>query len=231
MNDNLVHLRDSVALNCWATMATPAKPRLSAIPTPGRVSAIPTPGARSRSSSIVHQSKPAHPPNDDISRALAEAIKANDPSHHRALPLSATSSTSSLSPQSISHSLSSGRRSVAGRPLSAASSSSIKVPERVKTPVSTRPSRPPSRQSDASNRLSRAFEVGDNVRVESLGFEGTLRYLGEIDGKPGLWAGVELGGGFAGKGKNNGSVTGYVFFNDKIIHFFILLQQTVLLVS
>lgn len=50
--------------------------------------------------------------------------------------------------------------------------------------------------------------MGDNVRIESLGFEGILRYLGEIDGKPGMWAGVELSGGFAGKGKNNGSVAG-----------------------
>lgn len=34
--------------------------------------------------------------------------------------------------------------------------------------------------------------------------------MGTIDGKPGLWAGVELSGGFAGKGKNNGSVAGSV---------------------
>lgn len=56
--------------------------------------------------------------------------------------------------------------------------------------------------------MGRSFEVGDNVRIESLGFEGTLRYLGEIDGKTGQWAGVELCGGFAGKGKNDGSVSG-----------------------
>ena len=72
--------------------------------------------------------------------------------------------------------------------------------------------RPPSRQSDvfsrSASRAGRPFDVGDNVRIESLGFEGVLRYFGEIDGKPGMWAGVELGGGFAGKGKNNGSVAG-----------------------
>jgi dynactin complex subunit len=56
--------------------------------------------------------------------------------------------------------------------------------------------------------VGRPFETGDNIRIESLGFEGTLRYLGEIDGKTGQWAGVELGGGFAGKGKNDGSVNG-----------------------
>lgn len=46
------------------------------------------------------------------------------------------------------------------------------------------------------------------MRIESLGFEGTLRFIGEIEGKGGLWAGVELSGGFAGKGKNDGSVGG-----------------------
>ena len=46
------------------------------------------------------------------------------------------------------------------------------------------------------------------MRIESLGFEGVLRFAGPIEGKPGEWAGVELGGGFAGKGKNDGSVNG-----------------------
>ena len=85
----------------------------------------------------------------------------------------------------------------------------------VKTPVtSTRSSsRAASRQSDAYGTAPakpKTFELGDNVRIESLGFEGVLRYIGEIEGKPGQWAGVQLGGGFAGKGKNNGSVGGYV---------------------
>ncbi|RXW17083.1 hypothetical protein EST38_g8770 [Candolleomyces aberdarensis] len=54
--------------------------------------------------------------------------------------------------------------------------------------------------------------VGDNVRIESIGCEGALRFLGEIEGKPGQWAGVELSGGFTGKGKNNGSVGGVQYF-------------------
>jgi dynactin complex subunit len=52
--------------------------------------------------------------------------------------------------------------------------------------------------------------VGDGVRIESLGFEGMLRFVGEIDGKEGLFAGIELSGGFTGKGKNDGSVAGCV---------------------
>ena len=72
--------------------------------------------------------------------------------------------------------------------------------------------RPASRSSDvfarSSSRAGRIFDVGDKVRIESLGFEGTLRFQGEIEGKSGLFAGVELSGGFAGKGKNDGSVSG-----------------------
>jgi dynactin complex subunit len=58
------------------------------------------------------------------------------------------------------------------------------------------------------SRSGRPHEVGDDVRIQSLGFEGVLRFVGEIEGKAGLWAGVELSGGFSGKGKNNGSVNG-----------------------
>ncbi|KAH8828368.1 hypothetical protein DL96DRAFT_1815613 [Flagelloscypha sp. PMI_526] len=69
--------------------------------------------------------------------------------------------------------------------------------------------RPPSR---SSSRASLSFQVGDDVRIESLGYEGRLQYVGEIDGKPGTWAGVELSGGFHGKGKNDGSVNGKQYF-------------------
>jgi CAP-Gly domain-containing linker protein 1 len=52
-------------------------------------------------------------------------------------------------------------------------------------------------------------EVGDHVCIASLGnFEGTVRYIGPIEGKVGSFAGVELDAGFAGKGKNDGSVDG-----------------------
>lgn len=50
--------------------------------------------------------------------------------------------------------------------------------------------------------------IGERVRAGGTGFEGTLRFLGETDFKEGIWAGVELEGGFAGKGKNDGSVAG-----------------------
>ncbi|KAK0199385.1 hypothetical protein DFS33DRAFT_1268680 [Desarmillaria ectypa] len=106
-----------------------------------------------------------------------------------------------------------------GRPPSITSYPNPTVSSRAKTPVSKTPgklgastSRPPSRTAGRPPSSLHAFEEGDKVRIESLGFEGTLRYVGGIEGKGGLWAGVELSGGFAGKGKNDGSVGGKQYF-------------------
>ncbi|KAF8844266.1 hypothetical protein BDN67DRAFT_963002 [Paxillus ammoniavirescens] len=188
---------------------TPGKPRISGIPTPGKISGIPTPG-RFRSASNVYVQPAIVPHAEYASRAFAEAIKANDPAQHRT-SLTRDPSPSSPSPKSTFSALQSGRRSVTGRPSSVASSSN-QAPTRAKTPSA----RPPSRQSDTFargvSRSGRTFDVDDHVRIESLGYEGILRYLGEIDGKPGLWAGVELSGGFSGKGKNDGSVNGRRYF-------------------
>lgn len=164
-------------------MSTPGRPRTSGIPTPGR----PSSGGRLRSfsSSASSQPKPLPIDSNEANKALAEALQSNDPARH---------SSRSVSSQSTSQ-----------RPLSVASSSRPKTPS-TSLAKSTQQRRPPSRQSDVFSRTQRDFCVGDNVRVESLGFEGTLRFLGEIEGKAGLWAGVELGGGFAGLGKNDGSV-------------------------
>lgn len=181
---------------------TPGKPRISGIPTPGKSTGIPTPG-RFRSVSNVNNNTTHDPDVEYASRALVDAIKANDPSQHR------TSLTRSSSPFSSSQSTGtslSGRRSVTGRPSAAS------VPNALHPRAKTPSARPPSRQSDvflrSTSRANRSFDIGESVRIESLGYEGTLKYLGEIDGKPGLWAGVELSGGFAGKGKNDGSVNG-----------------------
>ncbi|KAF8919442.1 hypothetical protein CPB85DRAFT_1276670 [Mucidula mucida] len=175
-----------------------SKPRQSGIPTPGRPSGIP---GRSRSSSSAGHNVPVSQSQQDVdamSKAFADAIRANDPSQHRNSRASDISSASSLSPSTAPFNSST-------RPSSVASSSRPKTPSYA---------RPLSRQSErSSSRASRAFELGDSVRIESLGFEGKLRYIGEIDGKQGLWAGVELGGGFAGKGKNNGTVAGKQYFS------------------
>lgn len=70
-----------------------------------------------------------------------------------------------------------------------------------------RPSRPESRASAAPFKP----QVGDAVRMSNMGSEGVLRFMGETEFKEGVWAGVELGGGFKGKGKNDGSVNGCVW--------------------
>jgi CAP-Gly domain-containing linker protein 1 len=194
---------------------TPSRPRPSTsrigIPTPVKSgSGLPTPG-RSRSSSRAGYQPIRAGPNTDADselmvRAFQQAIRSRDPRDQE---------FQSLTPASAlpSHTT---------RPISAASTSSaVSAPTprsslaRPKTPTQTRQAqvRPQSRQSDVFRASSRTgtnkpFEPGDPVRVESLGFEGTLRYIGTIAGKPGTWAGVELGPGFAGLGKNDGSVDG-----------------------
>ena len=193
---------------------TPGKGRVSAIPTPGK-SNLPTPGLpRPRSTSSAGQRPSIATQDDDYaSRAFADAIRANDPAQHRAPRASDLSFASQLSPSASTSFGQNGTLSLNAsiRPSSSASSSSAVSAGRTPS-AKAAPVRPPSRTADvfarSASRAGRAFDVGDNVRIESLGFEGILKYLGEIDGKPGMWAGVELSGGFAGKGKNNGSVAG-----------------------
>lgn len=77
------------------------------------------------------------------------------------------------------------------------------------TPYGRRPeSRASLAGSMAGGQDKFAPQVGDKVRMQSMGMEGTLRFLGPTQFREGVWAGVELEGGFAGKGKNDGSVEG-----------------------
>lgn len=50
-------------------------------------------------------------------------------------------------------------------------------------------------------------EVGDMVDVPGNMY-GIVKFVGSVDGKKGVFAGVELSEEFAGKGKNNGDVDG-----------------------
>lgn len=68
--------------------------------------------------------------------------------------------------------------------------------------------RPESRLGDGGSASKFAPQVGDKVRMQGMGMEGTLRFLGATQFKEGVWAGVELEGGFKGMGKNDGSVEG-----------------------
>lgn len=210
-----VNLQRLAVMSMYAS--TNQKPRSSGIPTPGRPgTGIPTPGRlRSVSSAGSTIQSSSSTPVDDtafISRTLADAIKANDPAQHRTNTSSYNPAT--LSPSSSSYNYSNGK-SISTRPSSVASS--VSAVSSVNSRVSSSQNNPipansASRQSNvhgrSASRAGRQFEIGDDVRIESLGFEGVLRFVGAIEGKPGEWAGVELGGGFVGKGKNNGSVNG-----------------------
>ncbi|WVQ73438.1 hypothetical protein IAR50_003010 [Cryptococcus sp. DSM 104548] len=74
--------------------------------------------------------------------------------------------------------------------------------------------RPESRASERDPPTSKWVPVvGERVRISSMGYEGTLRFYGATEFKEGVWAGVELEGGFKGKGKNDGNVGGVQYFS------------------
>jgi dynactin complex subunit len=53
----------------------------------------------------------------------------------------------------------------------------------------------------------RDLEVGDTVDVPG-GMHGTIKFIGSVRGKKGLFAGVELSREYAARGKNDGNVDG-----------------------
>jgi len=120
-------------------------------------------------------------------------------------------------PSTPSASRASSRPSMSGRPSFAGSGLpgpgvTPRRPSMASSVSGTTPygRRPESRASAIyeSQRGTWTPQVGENVRIDNQGFEGTLRYLGPVEGKEGIYAGVELSAGFAGRGKNDGSVDG-----------------------
>ncbi|CAO3641093.1 unnamed protein product [Cunninghamella blakesleeana] len=71
--------------------------------------------------------------------------------------------------------------------------------------------------------------IGDRVLIEGKQVYGTLKYIGPIDIKPGVWAGIELDD--SGTGKNNGSVNGVYYFNCPANSGIFVLKSKVILVS
>lgn len=61
------------------------------------------------------------------------------------------------------------------------------------------------------------IDVGDSVDVPG-GMYGSVKFIGSIRGKKGVFAGVELNREFADKGKNNGDVDGYAKQKTRYIH-------------
>ncbi|KAK4054107.1 hypothetical protein OIV83_001132 [Microbotryomycetes sp. JL201] len=116
------------------------------------------------------------------------------------------------------------RQSLAPGQLRPTTPSSLTMP-RPRTPNAFRSSvsgqRPPSRlgatqqqQQQQQSKASNGLDPGDAVTFEVAGqaMQGTLRFIGPVDGKPGQWAGVELDIEWHGKGKNDGSVKGVQYF-------------------
>lgn len=72
------------------------------------------------------------------------------------------------------------------------------------------PSKPPtSRTVNDDRNANQNLEVGDIVDVPGS-MHGTIRFIGEVKGKKGHFAGVELSKEFASRGKNDGDVDGWV---------------------
>lgn len=73
--------------------------------------------------------------------------------------------------------------------------------EDIQTP-NRMPPHTPSRGPDGDD-----LEVGDLVDVPGNMY-GTVKFIGNVQGKKGTFAGVELSEEFASRGKNNGDVDG-----------------------
>ena len=59
------------------------------------------------------------------------------------------------------------------------------------------------------------LDVGDTVDVPG-GMHGIVKFIGEVQGKKGIFAGVELNKEWAARGKNNGDVDGVRYFTTSI---------------
>lgn len=64
-------------------------------------------------------------------------------------------------------------------------------------------------RAGASAPVGDDVTLGDTVDVPGNMY-GTIRFIGTVQGKKGIFAGVELHPEFASRGKNSGDVDGYV---------------------
>ncbi|KAK6907893.1 hypothetical protein I203_101894 [Kwoniella mangroviensis CBS 8507] len=217
------------------TLSTPSR---SSTSSPG--AGIPTPTTRRPRSSLGPGHIPTPSTSDDaMDRALQEALKVRPPSSLRKKVSEDPSSPSLLGVSSSGLAaprtpgvrpktplglgmpntpLASRSVSRTGRPSLSASTTNPFTPRRTSMASSTTSNtpfarRPESRASNAHDTSKWVPVVGEKVRINSMGYEGILKYLGATQFKEGVWAGVELEGGFAGKGKNDGTVEGVSYFS------------------
>ena len=70
------------------------------------------------------------------------------------------------------------------------------------------PTTPAAKRTVSGDTVGNAnLEVGDTVDVPG-GMHGVVKFIGEVRGKKGIFAGVELSREFAARGKNDGDVEG-----------------------
>lgn len=65
----------------------------------------------------------------------------------------------------------------------------------------------PARHINGDKFGNMDLEVGDTVDVPG-GMHGIVKFIGEVKGKKGIFAGVELSREWAARGKNDGDVEG-----------------------
>ncbi|KAL6715856.1 hypothetical protein ACLMJK_006817 [Lecanora helva] len=90
------------------------------------------------------------------------------------------------------------------------------APEPGSSPFTMYPSRPANGGTATDDKNSNQnLEVGALVDVPG-GMHGTIKFIGEVKGKKGHFAGVELSKEFAARGKNDGDVDGVRYFTTSI---------------
>jgi len=91
------------------------------------------------------------------------------------------------------------------------------ITENGSSPMMTMP-RPPgmtNRTISGDDVGNKDLDVGDAVDVPG-GMHGIVKFIGEVKGKQGVFAGVELNKEWAARGKNNGDVEGVRYFRTSV---------------
>ena len=74
---------------------------------------------------------------------------------------------------------------------------------------------PATRTVSGDSVRNKDLDIGDTVDVPG-GMHGTVKFIGEVKGKKGIFAGVELNKEWAARGKNDGDVDGLRYFTTSI---------------
>lgn len=83
------------------------------------------------------------------------------------------------------------------------------TPELPSSPLTMPPMTPATSRTVNGDKVGNSnLEVGDPVDVPG-GMHGVVKFIGEVQGKKGVFAGVELSREWAARGKNDGDVEGY----------------------